>query len=62
MKYTVSDPYHGESRSIWYVLDDEGDPVESCDNRPDAMERAKFLTMDTEGVREPWPSWCMAKW
>ena len=29
---TISKAYHGESGSIWYLLDDNGDPVESTNS------------------------------
>lgn len=30
-RYRVSNPYHGESYSLWYIVDNEtGDPIDSA--------------------------------
>jgi len=39
-KYTVEDtPYHGEGMSLWYVVDDDGDPVDSGRTREEAERK-----------------------
>lgn len=38
--FRVSRPFHSEGRTLWYVLDPEGDPVDSYDTR-EAAEAAR---------------------
>lgn len=36
-RFSVSHPFHGEGATVWYVLDPEGDPVDSANDRNQAV-------------------------
>ena len=42
--YCVSAPHHGEGKTLWYLLDSDGDPVESCDHHDTADAWRWFLS------------------
>ncbi len=41
--FTVSNPYHWEGRTVWYVMDSDGDPVDSYPSAADAESAAAAM-------------------